>query len=339
MQQQEATPLSLPYPEIEVVTNRDVARKLLKDVGGRMGRQTMYVPIDQISVRDENFNFRRQPEGMDRDQWLYGEHELDIRNLADGIFQNCGPKQPLILDLIPDGTYYINDGFRRHMACKLLIETGRDIYPDGREVRLLEAFINPGTTTELDRMVSIFTTQDNKKLKPTEIAWGLKRIKDVFGYTHEQIAEKIGKSRQYVDGKIALAEEPLVIRQAVEDGKLSETAAVALTRTVKSETQRVNMVEDSINSGTPLKVNQVSKQEAKEKKENAEQLQLTLDVSQEKMDAEYECNNVIKNADGIRKYLKGLNDQNRGDVEQRLDWIIASVEKAREFIKQAPEKR
>lgn len=334
----------LPYAPIEAGLNRNDQRSILKDVGGKIGRQTMLVPIGQIAIRD-NFNWRIKPSEMSEEQWLYSPDELDIKSLADGIFQSSG-HPALEADMTSEGVFYVTDGFRRYHARLRLLQDGKMTFPDGSPVEMVEVMPNPKETTEEDRMLTIFRSQENKKLRPMEIALGLKRVKDTFGYSNEKIAELIGKSRQYVDNKIALAEEPVEIRQAIEDGKLSPTAATVLASSGLTETERVHMVQESIDHNIPMKVEdaQQSKQAKREAAENRQQSlfndgAMSIDTTKEKEEAEFACSSAIGTADKIVKYLSGLNKQNRADVERFLEFIVKDVTLAREYIKKSPNRR
>lgn len=342
--EQEQLQQPLPYAPIEAGLSRNDQRQILKDIGGKLGRQSMFVPITQIAIR-ENFNWRLKPEGMTEDEWLYSPDELDIKSLADGIYQSCG-NPALDVDMTSEGVFYVTDGFRRYHARMRLLRDGKMNFPDGTPVDMIEVQINSKETTEEDRMLAVFRTQDNKKLKPMEIALGLKRVKDAFGYSNEKIAELIGKSRQYVDNKIALAEEPVEIREAIDKGQLSPTAATELSRSGLTETERVHKVQESIDNNIPLKVEDAmqSKQAKREAAENRQQSlfddgAMSIDTTKEKEEAEFACNSAIGTADKIVKYLGGMNKQNREDVERLLDFIVKDVTLAREYIKKSPNRR
>lgn len=331
--------LPLPYEEIQTGLNRDQVRDILKDTGSKRGRETLFVPIDKIRIR-HGFNWRIKPDEVSLDEWLYGPDYLDIQALAAGILASNGAP-PMEVDLTADGAFIITDGFRRYHAITRLLGEGVREYPDGSAVNMVEVLVNAKTTTELDRMVSIFTTQENKKLRPLEVAHGLLRIKETYGFSHEKIGDLIGKSRQYVDQKIALATERAEIQQAVLDGKLTPTAATALRGAVKSETDRVHAVQESIDNNIPLTVaDAAGKKQRQEKAENNLQMELPLDVSKEKEEAEFALSSAIGKADKIRTaYIGGMNKQNREDVERLLEFMVKDMMLAREFIKKAPDKR
>lgn len=249
---------SLPYEQLTETLNRAQIRETLKDVGGKMGRQMFMVPVEQIVVRD-NFNWRMQPSYCTSyEEWLYDEQYLDIKGLAAGILAS-GSVPPLMVDMTAEGTFVITDGFRRYHAIKLLLEQGHTTYADGSEIHMVEVLINSKATTELDRMLAIFTTQENKKLRPVEVGHGFLRIKQSYGYSNEKIAELTGKSRQWVDQQIGLAQEPTVIQKAVEEGKLTATAAITMKNNVESADDRIAMVEMSLETGVPIKVKDVPK--------------------------------------------------------------------------------
>lgn len=101
----------------------------------------------------------------------------------------------MIGDILPDGTFVVNEGERRYKAIRYLINQELETYPDDTPIRKVVVLLNPPTLTEKDRYVRAFTSQNKKKLKIMEIAYGALRLKEEFHLTHEQIAQEYGMSR------------------------------------------------------------------------------------------------------------------------------------------------
>ena len=130
-----------------------------------------------------------------------------LQELADSIRQH-GVLQPLLVRPIPGGRYQIVAGERRWRASRLagLSEVPviiRDM--DDAEVMVLAMIEN------LQR----------EQLNPAEEAEGYRRLKDEFGFTQEEIAEKVGKSRPVVANSLRLTGLSPEIFAMLRDGSLS----------------------------------------------------------------------------------------------------------------------
>src|SRR5439155_5315305 len=65
-------------------------------------------------------------------------------------------------------------------------------------------------------------------LNPVEEAEGYRRLTDEFGYTHEQIARRVGRDRTGIANTLRLLKLPTPVRALVEEGRLSAGHARAL---------------------------------------------------------------------------------------------------------------
>jgi len=140
--------------------------------------------------------------------------EEKIKELAESINQH-GLLQPVLVTPIEDGKYQIVHGERRYRACKhLSLETIR------AEVRHL----SHKQTLE----IQIVENVQRQDLNPIEEAKALQKLVYVLGYTHEKIAKRIGKSREYVTNKLRLLSLPNDLQRGVARGKISEGHARAL---------------------------------------------------------------------------------------------------------------
>ena len=122
----------------------------------------------------------------------------DLTELADSIKQN-GVLEPLLVKPKEDGTWMIIAGERRWRASNLagLVE-----------VPCIEFDIDEKTIAE----IALIENLQRKDLTIWEEADGLAYLSNKFGYTHEEIAKKIGKSRTTVTESMTLANLPETIR-------------------------------------------------------------------------------------------------------------------------------
>lgn len=123
----------------------------------------------------------------------------DLTELSASI-KNQGVLEPLLVKPREDGTYMIIAGERRWRASNLAGLT---------EVPCIELDIDDNTIAE----IALVENLQRKDLTIWEVADGLADLAERFGYTHDDIAEKIGKSRSTVTESIAIAGLPEEIRE------------------------------------------------------------------------------------------------------------------------------
>ena len=122
----------------------------------------------------------------------------DLTELSDSIRQN-GVLEPLLLKPKGDGTWMIIAGERRWRAANLAGLT---------EVPCIELDIDDKAVAE----IALIENLQRKDLTIWEEADGLAFLSQKFGYTHEEIAKKIGKSRTTVTECMTIANLPESIR-------------------------------------------------------------------------------------------------------------------------------
>lgn len=131
----------------------------------------------------------------------------DLRELTDSIKQN-GVLEPLLLKPKGDGTWMIIAGERRWRAANLAGLT---------EVPAIEFDIDEKAIAE----IALIENLQRKDLTVWEEADGLAYLSRKFGYTHEEIAKKIGKSRSTVTESMSIAGIPEAIRAKCLQTKVS----------------------------------------------------------------------------------------------------------------------
>lgn len=145
-------------------------------------------------------------------------HDIEeeaLRELADSIRQH-GILQPLIVTKVVKETgrgqeteYQIVAGHRRLQAAKLAgLPAVPAIVRDSTEQQKLE--------------LALVENLQRADLNALERAGAFKKLQDEFDLTHEEIAKKIGKSREFVSNTLRLMNLPGAIQQGLRQAKISE---------------------------------------------------------------------------------------------------------------------
>lgn len=185
------------------------------------GEAIVKIALNKIVVRD-GFNVRQD----------FG----DIQSLAYSILEN-GQVQAGRVDILQDGTFLLVDGHRRYKACVLLAEMGNEPF--------FRAVVNSSKTTEEQRILQMFTTQDNKPLQPGEVAELINRLINL-GHTQATISKKIGKTPAYVSQMLSYANESLHIKEHVNAGEISVSAVLQLQKDIPVQSQRIAAVKKAV---------------------------------------------------------------------------------------------
>jgi len=142
-------------------------------------------------------------------------NEETIKELAESIKEH-GLLQPIIVKETNDG-YMLVAGERRLRAKKLLGEaTISSIVREYNEKFLTE--------------IAILENIQREDLTPIEEAIAYKTIIKEFKITHDNLAERIGKSRSYITNMIGLLKLPEKILEAVSKGQISMGHARVLSK-------------------------------------------------------------------------------------------------------------
>lgn len=140
--------------------------------------------------------------------------EAALTELSESIAQN-GILQPLLVRPMADGSYQIVAGERRWRAARKAGLTEVPVY-----IRALS-----------DEEVAAMTLVENlqrQDLNPIEEAQGISRLMEEYGYTQEQTAQRIGKSRSAVANALRLLALPADVLEYVRDGLIPAGHARAL---------------------------------------------------------------------------------------------------------------
>ena len=113
-----------------------------------------------------------------------------LQELADSIREQ-GVMQPLLVRLVSPGKYEIIAGERRFRAATLA---------GLKEVPVLVS----GANDQADAAMALVENMQREDLNPLEESQGLARLIEEFGFTHEQAAKAVGKSRSAVTNLLRL---------------------------------------------------------------------------------------------------------------------------------------
>ncbi len=140
--------------------------------------------------------------------------EGTLTELADSIRQH-GVLQPLLVRPLPTGGYQLVAGERRWRACRMV---------GLKEVPVVVKELSDTETME----IAIIENLQREDLNPIEEAEGLQALIDKCGFTQEEIATSVGKSRPAIANSLRLLRLPPEVLEMTKNGEISAGHARAL---------------------------------------------------------------------------------------------------------------
>lgn len=137
-----------------------------------------------------------------------------LQELADSIVQH-GVLQPLLVRPMPTGGYQLVAGERRWRASRIA---------GLKEVPVVIKELSDVETME----IAIIENLQREDLNPIEEAEGLQALIDRCGFTQEDVATSVGKSRPAIANSLRLLKLPQEVRDMTREGKISAGHARAL---------------------------------------------------------------------------------------------------------------
>lgn len=151
--------------------------------------------------------------------------EGELNELADSIRQN-GVLQPIIVRQITDEQYEIIAGERRWRACK---KAG---------LRFIPVIVKEASDKEVLHYAIIENIQ-RENLTPLEEAESYEKLRQDYGYTHEELAQVLGKSRSYISNTLRLNSLDEKVKQAIQENSISAGHARALVGLPITEQEKI----------------------------------------------------------------------------------------------------
>lgn len=178
---------------------------------GGLGKGIDYLFTDNaIEELDENKNIitlrlRDIEPNKNQPRRVFDDEALS--ELSESIREH-GVLQPLIVRPLPDGSYQLVAGERRWRASRL---AGLNEVP---------VIVRALTDSEV-AVIALIENLQREDLNPIEEAEGIARLIETYGFTQEQAAEKLGKSRPALANTLRLMSLPEKVRELVSDDFLS----------------------------------------------------------------------------------------------------------------------
>lgn len=140
--------------------------------------------------------------------------ENALSDLAQSISQH-GLLQPLLVRPLPIGGYQIVAGERRYRACRMAGLT---------EVPVTIRELSDTETME----IALIENLQREDLSPIEEALGYKALIDEHGFSQEEVATSVGKSRPAIANSLRILKLPDSVLEYVKQDKISAGHARAL---------------------------------------------------------------------------------------------------------------
>lgn len=188
-------------------------KQMIKD-GDIKRADAMKILLSDIH-EEPGFNLRRDGEDL----------ESSIEALC-GFILDGGQLPPLEVRPRAEGGVWLVDGHRRSRALRQAVEQG---YPAADEDGNLWVSVVAFTGNDADRVARVITSQEGRKLEPLELATGYKRL-IAFGWTVDQVAKAVGKTRQHVEQMLTLSSANSDVLRMVEAGTVAPATAVEMVR-------------------------------------------------------------------------------------------------------------
>ncbi|MDE5755593.1 MAG: ParB/RepB/Spo0J family partition protein [Clostridia bacterium] len=176
----------------------------------------------EITTYDKNGNLNEGVEILSLDSIVPNPNqprkkfdENLLEELAVSI-KNYGIIQPIIVCPMGEGKYQIVAGERRYRASK---KAGLTTIP----------VIKKYYTSKEIKEISLIENLQRQDLNPIEEAQAYRALIDEFGFTQEQLADKLGKSRPVVTNSLRLLSLNPVVIDMVINGRISAGHARCLT--------------------------------------------------------------------------------------------------------------
>jgi hypothetical protein len=168
------------------------------------------------------------------------DYRADIDALKAHI-KRGGKVPALEVVLAEDGFQGVDvvDGHRRLTAYLELIAEGDPI-----EYIRVEPFVG----NMLDQVTRVMTSQEGRKLAPLEIAAGYARL-TAFNLTPDDIARRVGKTRQHVDQLLILASAPHGIQTMIKNGTVSASQAIIEIRQIGGRAAEAKLMAATATTG------------------------------------------------------------------------------------------
>ena len=159
----------------------------------------------------------------------------NIEELAASIREK-GVLEPILVRNVGPNKYQIISGERRYRAANL---AGLD------EIPAIELDVDDKETLEIALIENI----QRKDLTPFEEAEGYRALSERYEYTHEEIAETVGKSRTVITESLSLLQMPPRVRDTVQALGITSKSVLLEVLKVGDEQEMLELLEEIARQG------------------------------------------------------------------------------------------
>lgn len=173
----------------------------------------------------------------------------DLSDLVASIKEK-GILEPLLVRPRPGASDGVIDSDDASSLAPYRIISGERRYRAAVDAGLFEA---PVIEMDLDeqevREISLIENLQRKDLTPFEEAEGYKALADSHDYTHEDIANAVGKSRSVITESLSLLAIPARVRSSVEALGITSKSLLLEILKADSETEMLKLIERVVSEG------------------------------------------------------------------------------------------
>jgi ParB family chromosome partitioning protein len=208
-----------------------------------VGKRVLGKGLDALFAGGENLRANENEVDLDsivvkgnQPRKVFNQESLD--EMAVSIKEH-GVLQPLLVRPLDNGKYELVAGERRLRASILAgLERVPVVVRDMDEPVAWEA--------------ALIENLQRENLNPIEEAAAYREMLDRHGYTQEELAKKIGKSRAHVANTVRILNLPEEIREIIADGKLTAGHARAIL-SIKDEEEQISLAHKIIGQGLSVR--------------------------------------------------------------------------------------
>ena len=216
------------------------AKKLGKGLGALLGGGNL--PIAQNSAarikQDSVGTIRIESIEVNPNQPRAKFDEEALKELAESI-KIYGLIQPITVRPIANGKYQLISGERRLRACKLA------------GLQEIPTYVRTVDDMQSIQMALVENIQ-REDLNALEIALSYQRLMDEFGFTQDEVSDKVGKNRSTITNYVRLLKLSLPAQIAVRDNVISMGHARALVA-VEDEKLQEKLLKQVVDGGLSVR--------------------------------------------------------------------------------------
>jgi len=256
------------------------------------------IPTDQIEVNPHQPRKDFDPTALE---------ELTASIKVHGLIQ------PITVRRMREGEYQLISGERRLRASKL---AGLEEIP---------AFIRLADDAQMMEMALIENTH-RQDLNDIEVAITYQRLIDEFSLTHDNLSERIGKSRSSISNHLRLLKLPIDVQKALKEKQISMGHARALL-SVEDFSMQNAILQDIINQGLSVRAvenlikSSKSEKSPSQKSSNASSLPIEYRDVQDRMSRHLGSKVQLKRDAKSGKGSITINFADDNDLNRLLDLI------------------